>query len=86
VPVFAVRVFLDGIAAMKFLVQAGFKDFWAVARAHFSFYRSLPRTRQKRRLLKHGSVRNLYNGNLVTDYFIFRKRRFSQLKQSRFSN
>jgi len=86
VPVFAFRLLLDGIAALKFLVQAGFKDFWAVARAHVSFYRSLPKTRQKRRLLKHGSMRNIYHGNLVTDYFILRKRKFSQLKQSKFRN
>jgi len=84
VRVFAVRLLLDGIAAMKFLIQAGFKDFWAVARAHFSFYRSLSKTRQKRQSIKQGSVRNIYKGSLVFDYFILRKRKFSQLKLSKF--
>ena len=69
---------------MKFLIQAGFKDFWAVARAHFSFYRSLSTTRQKRQSIKQGSVRNIYKGSLVFDYFILRKRKFSQLKLSKF--
>ena len=82
--VFAVRLLLDGIAAMKFLVQAGFKDFWAVARAHVSFYRSLAKTRQKRKSIKQGSVRNLYKGSLVVDYYLLRKRKFSQLRSSRF--
>jgi GT2 family glycosyltransferase len=84
--VFAVRLLLDGIAAMKFLIQAGFKDFWAVARAHVSFYRSLSKTRQKRVSIKQGSVRNIYKGSLVFDYFIMRKRKFSQLKPSRFKS
>jgi len=84
VRVFAVRLLLDGIAAMKFLIQAGFKDFWAVARAHYSFYHSLSKTRQKRKSIKQGSVRNIYRGSLVIDYFILRKRKFSQLKPSRF--
>ena len=82
--VFAMRLLLDSIAAMKFLIQAGFKDFWAVARAHFSFYRTLSKSRQKRKSMKQGSVRNIYKGSLVFDYFILRKKKFSQLKPSKF--
>ena len=51
-PVVAVRLFLDTIAAFKFLFQAGFKDFWAVTRAHMSFYLSFRKTKQKRKALK----------------------------------
>jgi len=41
-PVFAARLILDGVAAFKFLVDGGFDDFWAVVRAHMSFYRRYP--------------------------------------------
>ena len=50
--VFAKRLVLDGIAAMKFLITAGFKDFFAVSKAHFSFYSSLSKTRQKRKKIE----------------------------------
>jgi len=57
IEVFAKRLILDGIAAMKFLITAGFKDFFAVSKAHFSFYRTIRKTRQKRK-----SVHALFNG------------------------
>jgi GT2 family glycosyltransferase len=83
-PVFAVRFILDGVAAMKFLVTAGFQDFWAVSRAHMSFYRSFPKTRKKRKLLKHNPMREAYSGNIVTEYFLKGKKKFSDLDPSRF--
>ena len=58
--VFATRLILDGVAAMKFLFQAGFKNFWAVGHAHISFYLALPSLRKKRRNLKHGSMKMMY--------------------------
>lgn len=84
--VFVVRLLLDAVAALKFLVQAGFKDFWAVARAHFSFYRSFSKTRQKRKAIRQGSVKNMYRGSLVFNYYILRRRRFSQLNPSHFKH
>lgn len=82
--VFSTRLILDGIAAFKFLVQAGFKDFWAVSRAHLSFYRTLKRVKQKRRLLKHGSMKNVYSKNIVLEYYLKGKRKFFQLNPEKF--
>jgi len=84
IKVFSTRFILDGIAAFKFLVQAGFKDFWAVLRAHLSFYRTLKRTKQKRRLLRHGSMKNVYGKNIVLEYYLKSKRKFSQLNPEKF--
>lgn len=84
IKVFLIRLILDGIAAIKFLVQAGFKDFWAVSRAHLSFYRTLKRTRQKRRQLKHGSMKNVFSNNIVSEYYLKGKRKFSQLNPEKF--
>ncbi|MEI6455514.1 MAG: glycosyltransferase family 2 protein [bacterium] len=84
VKVFTARLILDGIAAVKFLVQAGFKDFWAVSKAHFSFYQTLSKTRQKRRFLKHGNMKNVYGKNIVIDYYLKGNRKFSQLNTRKF--
>ena len=84
IKVFAVRYLLDTIAAFKFLFQAGFKDFWAVTRAHISFYRSLGKTKKKRQSLKHGSMQDVYGKNIVVEYYLMGKRKFSQLNMKKF--
>ncbi len=82
--VFAKRLILDGIAAMKFLFTAGFKDFWAVAKAHVSFYSTLSKTRHKRKLLKQGNMTNVYSSNIVTEYFLKGKKKFTDLDPEKF--
>jgi hypothetical protein len=82
--VFAKRLLLDGIAAMKFLVTAGFKDFWAVSKAHFNFYSTLGKTKAKRKLLPHAPLRNAYRKNIVFEYFLRGKKKFSDLDSRKF--
>ncbi len=84
VRVFIVRLLLDGVAAVKFLFSAGFKDFWAVTRAHFSFYRSLRKTIQKRKKQKQGSMSLVYGKNIVSEYYLHGIRKFSDLAADRF--
>jgi GT2 family glycosyltransferase len=78
------RMLLDGIAAFKFLISNGYMHFWAIIRAHLHFYRMLPQIRQKRKMLKQKiSNRNsvgVYTGSVVADYFIRKKKVFSELK------
>ncbi len=82
--VFALRLILDTVAALKFLFQAGFRNFWAVARAHMSFYKALPSLRKKRKKLKHGSMKMMYKRNIVFEYYLRGKKHFSQLDQEKF--
>jgi GT2 family glycosyltransferase len=84
VKVFTVRLILDGVAAVKFLIQAGFKDFWAVSKAHFSFYQTYQKTKSKRKLLKQGSMKLVYEKTIVIDYYLKGKRKFSQLNPNKF--
>ena len=84
IEVFAKRLFLDGIAATKFLITAGFKDFFAVSKAHFSFYRSLNKTKRKRRQLKHGPMKDIYIKNIVFEYYLRGKKKFSDLDPGKF--
>ena len=55
IPKLFVRLFLDGLAALKFLSERNFANVFAVLKGHFYFYLFLPRTLNKRRVLKnHG--------------------------------
>jgi len=83
--VFIARLVLDFIASMKFLMEGHIKDYFAVIRAYISFYRTLPRTIRKRRLLLHKKTRHIYRGNIAFDYFLFGKKKFDDLNPHRFS-
>ena len=82
--VFTKRLFLDAIAALKFLFTAGFKDFWAIYRAHTSFYSTLHKTKAKRKLLKHAPLHKVYRKNIVFEYFLRNKKKFTDLDPKNF--
>lgn len=84
------RFELDGIAAIKFLFDAQPKHFFAVIRAHFAYYYLLPTTLAKRKKLKQ--LPNFkfnrsftYKKNIVFEYFLRKKRKFSDLNGGFFS-
>ncbi|NVO04154.1 MAG: glycosyltransferase family 2 protein [Bacteroidetes bacterium] len=80
------RLFLDGGAAIKFLVEGDFKDVWAVARAHFAFYFSFTKSRKKRKSLpKQTTVSCIYQGNIVVEHYLNHKKLFSKLNSTKFS-
>jgi len=83
--VFIVRLLLDGVAGLKFLVQGGFADTLAVIKAHFYFYKHHGELRKKRSKLKHNEVGEIYNRNIVFDHYILRKKKFSDLNQNSFT-
>ncbi len=64
------RLILDGFAALYFLFNSGFPHFWAVVRAHFSFYRNFPKMWTKRK----AGIPNYYQDRyIVLKYFAKRK-------------
>jgi hypothetical protein len=79
IPVFLVRWIGDIAASFRFLISTGWGDFHAVYKAHRAFFRMLPAFRKKRRLIHPTDAPPLYRGNLVFDYFLFRKKTFRQL-------
>lgn len=85
VPVLMTRLILDGFAAFKFLIDGGFKDFWAVVRAHMSFYRRFNDHRKKRGKINHRDVSCIYQGNIVIDHFIKGIKHFDQLSSQMFT-
>lgn len=83
--VFSLRLMLDFVAGVKFLTEGGFSDLKAVVRAHFSFYVSLRKNYKKRKNIHHKTVSQMYNRNIVWEYYIRKKQTFSQLHNDRFT-
>ena len=84
-PVFAARLILDGIASIKFLVDGGVQDFFAVIRAHWRFFGLIPQLSRERKTSSLKEVTRIYRGNIVSNYFLKGKKKFSQLNQDKFS-
>lgn len=85
------RLKLDGIAALKFLMEGNAGHLFAVLKAHFAYYSRLPKTLQKRKeQKKHSRFKHnftkVYKRNIVYDYFIKKKRTFSSLAKTTFFN
>jgi GT2 family glycosyltransferase len=83
--VYSARLILDGIAAIKFLFDGGFGDFFAVIKAHWKFFSMIPELRKERKISSHFSVSKIYRKNLVYEYFLKGKRKFTDLKHELFS-
>lgn len=83
-PVLFVRILMDILSAIVYLIQGKGWFFAAVIRAHLAFYRDVPLLCKKRKLNKStagkSNVYGIYHGSIVFDYFFRSKRTFSQLK------
>ncbi len=72
------RLVWDGVAGLQFISQGKFAHFFAVLRAHFSFYGLLPKFLQKRK--KWASNFRYYTiPSLVWQYFFRRKKKYPSL-------
>jgi hypothetical protein len=83
--VFLTRLFLDGLAGIKFLMQGNFKDIIAILNAHFYFYSHLSVLRSKRSELTQRPVSCIYRKSLVSEYYLKGKKYFSALNPEKFS-
>ncbi len=83
--VFATRLFLDGLAGIRFLMQGNFQDIVAIIKAHFYFYGHLGILKQKRIRLKQKQVSCIYHGSLIFAHFFKGIKTFSQLNRKKFS-
>jgi GT2 family glycosyltransferase len=86
VPVFITRILLDYIAAVKFLIDGGFRDLWAVNRAHVYFWMNFRRLRKKREKIVHRKVSKIYWGNVVIEHYLKRKNSYQQLDPTKFTD
>ena len=75
------RLCLDGVAAIKFLLDGGWGDFKAVFFAHMNFYKYLKLWKQKRNeiayLKKENTTKNIAKKGLVWQHFVKGKKLFN---------
>lgn len=74
------RLVLDGVAAMKFLLQGNFGEFKAVGQAHREFKSQRSQLVVKRAALPHHTVSCVYRRLILIDYYLLRRTIFSALR------
>ncbi len=70
-----IRMLLDGIAALRFLIQGNLKQCYTIFKAHISFYVHLPRILSKRKKIQK-KTREYFSKSIVFDYFVKKKRNY----------
>ncbi len=83
--VLIIRLFLDGLAGIRFLLQGQVENMTAIIKAHFYFYGHLKSLKHKRIALRQNPVSGVYRGSLVYLYFFKTVRKFDELDKTRFS-
>jgi GT2 family glycosyltransferase len=77
------RLFLDGVAGIHALTKGDYKETIAIVKAHFSFYRWIPSLLKKRKLIpnkkKITEIQGGHSKSIVYQYFISKKKKFSEL-------
>lgn len=73
-----IRMLLDAVAAFQFLLQGKPNHFFAILKAHFSFYGLFQKFLQKRK--ENASTLNYFKiKSIVFQYFMFKKKHYDQL-------
>jgi GT2 family glycosyltransferase len=77
-----IRMILDGIAGIKFLVEGKFSSFTAILKAHFGYYRYVFFVKEKQNLptelQKYWPAS--YSGSILMAYFLEGKKQFDKIR------
>lgn len=80
-PLIFLRLILDGVAAVSFLpYKNGWGNFWAVFRAHLSYYGLFFKIMKKRSHVPNRKVPRIYKKSVVFEFFLHKIRKYSDLK------
>jgi GT2 family glycosyltransferase len=78
-----IRMVLDGIAGVKFLMSGEASHCMAILKAHYSFYASFGKTLSKRKRMKaeitHYATLGIYKQSIIVSYYIKGKKLFTDL-------
>ena len=83
------RLFLDGIAGLQMIFQGNFNNALSVIKAHGYIYGNFGKILAKRKASKElinkhkigaKNKAGMYRGIIVWDFFLFKKKKFNQLK------
>jgi GT2 family glycosyltransferase len=83
------RLVLDGIAGLKFLLSGQALHTFAVLKGHFHFYAWIPSLLRKRKQIRaqtgfRYSKSGVYKGSIVFEHYVLGRKRFSELKRGFF--
>lgn len=73
-----IRLILDGVAAIKFLIELKPKHTFAILKGHFSYYYQLKRVISQRKLIKN-KIKYFSRTSIVFDYFVNKKTEYKSL-------
>jgi GT2 family glycosyltransferase len=78
------RMVLDGISAVKFLIEGKPKIVFTILKAHFKFWSTLQTTIAKRKQIQKSlnSKPKCYNKSIVWSYFVSGKKKFTDLSDA----
>ena len=77
------RLLLDGVAGVKFLLQLRFTHTFAIIQAHFSFYSNLRRMLAKRRFLSQ-KEKYFQTNSVLYDYYIIGRKEYQEVNKKPF--
>ena len=87
--VLCIRLILDGLAGINFLVKGQFSNCLAIVQAHLTLYSWVPTLLKKRKDFKKrlarfgkkpvGKVKGVYRGYMLIDYYLLGRKVFSDL-------
>jgi len=83
----SIRFFLDLMAIIRFMSEGKRKDAWAISRAHQNFIRTIFKNHQspvKINKAHHSTLKCMYKHNIVWDFFVKKKRVFTDLPSEDF--
>lgn len=80
ITVLPLRLLLDGVAGLKFLLEGDLKDCLAVIRAHFAFYGRLINGTLKRQKVIRKDLQPVFERSIIIEHYIRGKKKYSELK------
>lgn len=85
--IISLRLWMDLLALFRFVAEGKRKDAWAISRAHQNFVRKLlasGKTKHPKSNNKQANLKGMYKSSLVKDFFIKKKKHFTDLDQDLF--
>jgi GT2 family glycosyltransferase len=77
-----IRLMLDGLAAIKFLMAGQFANIWAIVKAHWTFFINIPHFIKKRKQIQNTTSLNevkKYNKSIVFQHFFKKIKEYKEL-------
>ncbi len=79
IPRLFIRMLLDGISGIRFLLKGQLKSFFAIIKAHFSFYSAMPKLHKKRLENRYRNPNYYRKKSIVWSYFVKGIEKYSSL-------